>query len=104
MELAYKNHDSMSFWREHSGFHEIFIEKSENKILRELLFNLRTQSMWFQFSYKYFQEDLNRAYRVHEKIMTMYRAEDTDPVDLENFVKHHIEWAKNKFLQYLQEK
>ena len=103
METAAQKHDSMRFWKEHSGFHEFFIEKSENKILRDVLFNLRTQSLWFQFSYKYFQEDLKRAYRVHEKILEMFRAEETEPEELEDFVKQHIEWAQDKFLQYLQE-
>ncbi|MCF8038220.1 MAG: GntR family transcriptional regulator [Desulfohalobiaceae bacterium] len=103
MEAAAEKHDSMRFWKEHSVFHEFFIEKSENKILRDVLFNLRTQSLWFQFSYKYFQEDLKRAYRVHENILEMFKTEETQPVELENFVRQHIEWAKDKFLKYLQE-
>ena len=103
MEQALQANDSVRYWREHSEFHEIFIHNSDNTLLQDLLLNLRTQSLWFQFSYKYFQEDLLRSYRLHETILDMYQQDATDPDALEHFVRQHIEWAKDKFLQYLQE-
>ena len=103
MEQALQDEDSVGYWREHSEFHEIFIQHSDNTLIQDLLFNLRTQSLWFQFSYKYFQEDLLRSYRLHETILGMYHNDATDPDALEQFVRQHIEWAKDKFLQYLQE-
>jgi len=59
--------------------------------------------MWYRLSYQYYQEDFKRAYRIHEKIMGLFRSKHTDPDKLEALVRTHIDVAVDKFIGYLDE-
>jgi DNA-binding GntR family transcriptional regulator len=101
MKIAAENEDSKNYWKQHMLFHEIFIDSCGNHLLINLLKNLRMQIMWYRLSYRYYQEDLNTAYKTHEKIMSCFRNKNTDPDRLEGFVRAHIDEAVGKFIGYL---
>lgn len=101
MKIAAENKDSKNYWKQHILFHEIFIDASGNQLLIDLLKTLRMQIMWYRLSYQYYQEDLNSAYMIHEKLMALFKNENTDPDKLEAAVRIHIDEAVNKFIGYL---
>lgn len=102
MKHAAQRIEPKSFWRHHSVFHNIFIEASENQVLIDILYNLRMHSLWYQFSYKYYQEDLERAYKIHLNIFEKLADPDADNQEIEHLVRNHIEVAFGNFLKYLE--
>ncbi len=58
MSLAVKNNDTKNYWRNHFEFHDTFIKASGYDILIDILKTLRMHSLWYRFSYQYYQEDL----------------------------------------------
>ena len=60
-------------------------------------------SLWYRFSYQYYQEDLQKNLTVHQKIFDLFRNQHSDPYELEALVKNHIEVANEKFIEYLKE-
>jgi DNA-binding GntR family transcriptional regulator len=103
MKAAAENEDTKSYWNQHILFHETFIDACGNQLLIDLLKTLRMQIMWYRLSYQYYQEDFKRAYRIHEKIMGLFRSKHTDPDKLEALVRTHIDVAVDKFIGYLDE-
>ncbi|WP_051564379.1 GntR family transcriptional regulator [Desulfovermiculus halophilus] len=101
MKFAAEHIEPKSFWRHHSVFHNVFIEASENQVLIDILYNLRMHSLWYQFSYQYYQEDLERAYRIHENIFQKLTDPHSARQEIEDIVRDHIEVAFSKFLRYL---
>lgn len=104
MKAAVKKKDAMSYFKRHFRFHEIFIDASDNQLLINLLKNLRMHMMWYRFSYRYYQEDFAKSYRIHEKILKMFKSKNTDPAGLEALVRDHIAEAVEKFIGYLKER
>ncbi len=102
MQKAARKQDLKSYFLYHRRFHEFFIEGSENKLLIDLLTNLRMHSLWYRFSYKYYQEDLPKSLAVHQKIYRLFANPDTDPKELEETVKAHIEAGTERFMAYLE--
>ena len=103
MKTAAENEDTKSYWKQHILFHETFIDACGNQLLIDLLKTLRMQIMWYRLSYQYYKEDFKRAYRIHEKIMGLFRNKHTDPGKLEALVRTHIDVAVDKFIGYLDE-
>jgi DNA-binding GntR family transcriptional regulator len=103
MKTAAENEDTKSYWKQHILFHEIFIDACGNQLLIDLLKTLRMQIMWYRLSYQYYKEDFKRAYRIHEKIMGLFRSKQADPDKLEALVRTHIDVAVDKFIGYLDE-
>jgi DNA-binding GntR family transcriptional regulator len=103
MKVAAENEDTKNYWKQHILFHEIFIDACGNELLISLLKTLRMQIMWYRLSYEYYKEDFKSSYRIHEKIMALFRSRHTDPDRLEAVVRTHIEVAVGKFLSYLDE-
>ncbi len=91
-----------SYYSHHLRFHELFIDSAGNELLKTTLQNLRMQSLWHRFSYQYYQEDLEKSYRVHQEIMQCFQSRDTDPEYLRKLVEHHINMALDSFLHYLE--
>ncbi len=102
MKDAAEKIEPKSFWHHHSIFHNIFIEASENQVLIDTLHNLRMHSLWYQFSYKYYQEDLERAYKIHWNIFQKLTDPEADIKEIEHLVRDHIEVALSNFLSYLE--
>jgi DNA-binding GntR family transcriptional regulator len=102
MKNAAAKSDAMKYFKQHFQFHEIFIQASGNQMLIDMLLNLRMHMVWFRFCYRYYQEDFSISYKVHEKIMAMYKNPKTDPLELELLVREHIEIAMEKFIGYLE--
>jgi DNA-binding GntR family transcriptional regulator len=103
MGEAVKTGETKHFFTHHLEFHETFIEHCGNDLLIGLLKNLRMQSIWHRFSYQYYQEDMEKSFTVHRKILDLFRKKDTDPAKLEAMVQNHIQVALDRFLKYLED-
>lgn len=101
MREAVESDDTKSYWRHHSTFHEIYINASRNHVLIETLSRLRLHSLWYRFSYKYYEEDLEKQYAIHEKIYELFTSRENVIKKLEKLVHDHIEVAFEKFVGYL---
>lgn len=104
MQADVKSSDTKSYWRHHSTFHEIFINASHNHVLIETLSRLRLHSLWYRFSYKYYEENLEKQYLIHEKIYKLFANRKANVEKLEKLVHDHIEIAFEKFVGYLTKK
>ena len=102
MKKAAAGNDGMMYFKEHFRFHEIFIKASGNQMLIDMLQNLRMHMLWFRFSYRYYQEDFSVSFKVHEKMVAMFKNSKTDPGKMEKLVRDHIEIALDKFVGYLE--
>jgi len=96
-----KKNNIKSYWRLHQIFHEIFINASDNDVLIGTLNTLRMHSLWYRFSYQYYQEDLKKHIIVHEHIYRLFKNRRGSLQKLENLVKNHIEDGLEKFIKYL---
>ncbi|MFZ7126462.1 MAG: GntR family transcriptional regulator [Desulfobacterales bacterium] len=103
MRDAVKRGDTKGYYANHLRFHETFIDLAENELLYGLLKNLRMQALWHRFSYQYYQEDLEKSYRVHQEILDLFRASPPDPEAVGRKVAWHINVALDRFLSYLDE-
>ena len=102
MEKAVLRRDVKLYWKHHLQFHETFIGACGNEVLIAILRTLRMHSMWYQFCYQYYQEDLQKSLGVHQKICDQFHDNRTDPSSLGRLVQHHIEAALERFLAYLE--
>jgi DNA-binding GntR family transcriptional regulator len=102
MEAAVAANNTTAYWNQHLTFHEIFINACENVVLTETLSNLRMHSMWYRFSYQYYQEDLNKSLAIHQEIHSAFGDPETHPDSLGTLVQFHIEEAYERFLAYLE--
>jgi DNA-binding GntR family transcriptional regulator len=104
METAVEKNDTKTYWKHHLEFHDVFIEASGNEVLIDILKTLRMHSLWYRFSYQYYQEDLNRSLAVHQKIFGLFRNKDIDKQQkIGKLVQEHIQKASQSFLAYLDE-
>ncbi len=101
MKTAVENNDTKTYWKNHLEFHDIFIKASGNDVLISILKTLRMHSLWYRFSYQYYQEDLQRSLAVHQTIFDHFQNKDTDINDLGNLVQMHIQTAFQSFVNYL---
>jgi DNA-binding GntR family transcriptional regulator len=102
MEDAARRRDTRAYWEHHLDFHELFINASGNEILIHLLKNLRMHSLWHRFSYRYYQEDLQKAVAVHRTILGLLKNPAADAAEIEKIVRGHIDVALEKFMNYLE--
>jgi hypothetical protein len=65
---------------------------------------LRLHSLWYRFSYKYYEEDLEKQYLIHEKIYASLADREANLGELQRMVHDHIEVAFEKFIGYLTNK
>jgi DNA-binding GntR family transcriptional regulator len=103
MVKAVKAKDTKAYWKKHLEFHDIFINASGNEILINMLKTLRMHSLWYRFSYQYYQEDLQRSLAVHQKILKHFQNQDVDKTVIRKMVQEHIQVAYRSFLAYLDE-
>lgn len=101
MEQAVEKQDAKIYWKHHMAYHDVFIRACENEVLINTLNTLRMHSLWYRFSYQYYQEDLPKSLAVHKTIFSLFNDPQTDPAALEAAVKDHIEVAVERFLAYL---
>jgi DNA-binding GntR family transcriptional regulator len=102
MTEAAQNNDFKSYLKYHTQYHDVFIQASRNDTLIEILENLRSQAIWFRYSYLYVQESYEYAITVHRKILDYFIKKDAGR--LEALVKEHILIALNRFIQFLESK
>ncbi|MGD2185403.1 MAG: GntR family transcriptional regulator [Desulfobacterales bacterium] len=103
MAKAVKDNDTKAYWSNHLEFHDIFIKASGNDILINVLKTLRMHSLWYRFSYQYYQEDLRGSLGVHQKIFDHFRNQDVAANEIGKLVQEHIQVAYRRFLAYLDE-
>jgi len=101
MEHAASGGDTRAYWKHHLFFHDLFINASGNEVLINILKTLRMHSMWHRFSYRYYQEDLEKSVAVHRDILDLLKNPESDGDEIENLVRSHIDVALEKFLTYL---
>lgn len=102
MKEAVETGNTRKFYEDHLRFHEIFIKASANELLIATLTSLRMQSLWHRFSFHYYQDDLNRSFRVHRKILDQLSSPKSDSFKLRSLVEQHINEALGSFLDYLE--
>lgn len=100
MKDAAEHNDFKSYLKYHIQYHDIFIRASRNDTLIAILENLRSQALWFRYSYLYVQEAFDYAIKVHRKILDAFIKKDADR--LEALVKEHILIALDRFIQFLE--
>jgi DNA-binding GntR family transcriptional regulator len=103
MAAAVTRDDVKMYWQNHLEFHDIFIKASGNDVLMNILKTLRMHSLWYRFSYQYYQEDLRRSLAVHQKILGHFKNQDIDSHEIGSLVEEHIQTAFQSFLAYLDE-
>jgi DNA-binding GntR family transcriptional regulator len=96
MKRAGRNKDREAYRQNHQKFHDVFIEASDNRLLIDLLQNLRMHRLWYFVSYRYQKLDFQMALDVHEQILNLFEQERTDLRDLEHLVQTHIDDALEK--------
>jgi DNA-binding GntR family transcriptional regulator len=101
METAAAGADIRAYWKHHLLFHEIFINASDNEVLINILKTLRMHSLWHRFSYRYYQEDLQKSVAIHRDILDLLKNPESDGDEIETLVRRHIDEALEKFLTYL---
>lgn len=101
MEDAACRSDTKMFWNHHLVFHDLFINASDNEVLINIVKTLRVHSLWYRFSFRYYQEDLQKSVVIHQKILKLLKNPESDSEEIENVVKNHILVALEKFLTYL---
>lgn len=103
MGKAVAREDGKLYMQSHIAFHETFIAACGNKVLTEIIKNLRMHSLWFRFSYKYYAEDFKKSLKVHEKIFDLFKSRTSSEQDIEFTVRWHIEVAYDRFMEFLKE-
>jgi DNA-binding GntR family transcriptional regulator len=93
MKRAGRNKDREAYRQNHNIFHDIFIAASNNRLLIDLLQNLRMHRLWYFVSYRYQKLDFQMALDVHEQILDRFEQDGTDPQELELLVRQHIDEA-----------
>jgi DNA-binding GntR family transcriptional regulator len=101
MENAAVGGDTRTYWKHHLLFHDHFINASGNEVLINILKTLRIHSLWHRFSYRYYQEDLQKSLAVHRDILNLLQNPESDGNEIEALVRRHIDEASEKFLTYL---
>jgi DNA-binding GntR family transcriptional regulator len=101
MRKAVKKKNFKAFWQHHLEFHEVFINACDNSLIINILKTLRTHSMWHRFSYEYYKGDLRHVLAVHEEIMRLFESKDSEPHEVEQKVREHIDRAYDTFLAFL---
>ena len=102
MEEAARIEDIQAYYTHHLVFHDIFIRAAGNELLQLTLEKIRMQNLWHRFSYRWYQEDIGKSFRVHQDILTLFKAPCPDPEKIGLLVEHHINMALDSFLAYLK--
>jgi DNA-binding GntR family transcriptional regulator len=101
MTAAVRKDDVQTYWRNHSAFHELFIHASGNDVLIQMLNRLRLHSLWYRFSYRYYEENLRKQISIHQQIYRLFEDRKADVRQLERLVHGHIAGAFEKFIGFL---
>jgi DNA-binding GntR family transcriptional regulator len=103
MERTAEGNDVKGYWRYHHLFHDQLIDVSQNRMLIDTLQKIRIQHLMFKVASLYYREELHGSFELHKRILELLRDRETDPKYVEDFVRDHIEKAKPRFLQYIDE-
>ena len=93
MKRAGRTKDREAYRQNHKIFHDIFTAASDNRLLIDILQNLRMHRLWYFVSYRYQKLDFQMALDVHERILDLFEQEGTDSQELELLVRNHIDEA-----------
>lgn len=101
MDRAVRAQDVKAYRQHHIEFHELFIAGCRNNLLIKTIASLRMHSMWFQFSYRQYREDLNRSAAYHHQIMNLFRDSAADDAQVEEAVRAHILAYLDMFTRFI---
>ncbi|UCB46379.1 MAG: GntR family transcriptional regulator [Spirochaetota bacterium] len=103
MKEAAEGNDIKGYWKYHHIFHDQLIDVSKNSMLIDILQQIRIQHLMFKVASLYYKEDLQGSFELHRKMLVLLKDRKTDPRYVEDFVRNHIEKARPRFLQYIDE-
>jgi DNA-binding GntR family transcriptional regulator len=102
MQQAVAKKQYARYREHHHVFHDAFIRASGNDLLIESLETLRMHRLWYFLSFHYHKEDFKKSLAVHQKILKLFKGQNTDVNKLENLVRTHIDEALDFFLDYIE--
>lgn len=103
MKKAVRERKTKNYYSTHLAFHEAIISFANNELLYDLLKTLRMHSLWHRYAYNYYQEDLEKAYKVHDEIFQMFKSDPPQPEAVGDKFAEHINVALERFISYLND-
>ncbi len=102
MEKALGNKDTRSFIRLNFEFHSIYVNASNNQVLKRILRYLG-RGLWLRFAFLYYQSPpaLALVSQGHKEIVEAFR--NRDAVSLQRLIEGHFEDAKKHVLIFFEE-
>lgn len=106
MQMAAKQNNPKKYLESHHSFHEIYLCASGNRLIIDMVRNLRRQNLFYQFSHQYYKKDFNLKddTSTHVGIMNCIKKKNVKESDVENLMRHHIGLGRQRFLKYLRKK
>ena len=101
MDQAARSQNVKAYRKHHIEFHELFIAGCRNNLLIKTIASLRMHSMWFQFSYRQYREDLDRSVAYHHQIMNLFRDPKAGDRQVEEAVRAHILAYLDMFTRFI---
>jgi DNA-binding GntR family transcriptional regulator len=90
MEHAAQEGDIKSFLDHHAEFHQIYIEASQNRLLIDLIMDLRLRGTRLRYFFPHTPDYCRESLEVHRRIMDCLCDPGADPDMVERLVRDHI--------------
>ena len=89
MEKYFRSNNIEKFYESNKGFHEIFLKKSHNQSIYDLVSNLNLRKKMFRYRVTFLakKEVMKKALDDHKKILNAFLAHDLDAI--EKLVRDH---------------
>ncbi len=89
MEKYFRSNNVEKFYESNKGFHEIFLKKSHNQSIYDLVSNLNLRKKMFRYRVTFLakKEVMKKALDDHKKILNAFLAHDPDAI--ERLVRDH---------------
>ena len=102
LEKAAKNNDIQAYWEHHHAFHNVYLKACENRLLIDIVENLRMHNLWYRHSGQYYEKDLQEDFLPHQKIMGYFKEKRISEKSIEDIVRKHIELGLKDFVAYME--
>jgi DNA-binding GntR family transcriptional regulator len=103
MEKAAGDNDTSAYWELHNDFHNVYLKACENRLLIDIVENLRMHNLWYRHSGQYYEKDLHEDFLPHQELMGHFRKRAHSEEDIEMAVRKHIELGLSDFVRYMEE-
>jgi DNA-binding GntR family transcriptional regulator len=91
MEKAAHDGDVELFLEHHGRFHRLYIEGSGNRLLIDIIMDLRLRGTMLRYFYPHTQAYCQQSLAIHRRIVDALRNPETEPDRVERLVRGHIE-------------